>query len=93
MTEIIGYIAAACTSISFVPQAVLVWRSNNTDGISLYMFVIFCFGLLAWLWYGYLLNEMPIILCNAFTLILAGYILYKKIQHTQQLSITKGLQK
>jgi MtN3 and saliva related transmembrane protein len=84
MTELIGYIAAACTSISFVPQAALVWRNNNTDGISLYMFIIFCFGLFAWLWYGYLLNEMPIMVCNAFTLILAGYILYKKIMHTRK---------
>lgn len=81
MIEFIGYLAASCTAVSFLPQAILVYRSNKTEGISLYMFLIFCTGLIAWLVYGFMLDAMPIIFANAFTLVLAGYILIKKIQH------------
>jgi len=84
MTDLVGYFAAACTSISFIPQAILVWKTNKTEGISLYMFLIFCTGLLAWLTYGILLNELPIIIANSFTLVLAGYILSKKLSHSQK---------
>ena len=81
MIEVIGYLAASCTAVSFLPQAILVYRTNSTEGISLYMFLIFCSGLIAWLAYGFMLEAMPIILANAFTLVLAGYILVKKLQH------------
>jgi MtN3 and saliva related transmembrane protein len=79
--EYIGYLAAFCTSLSFIPQAWLVYRYNSTEGISLYMFLVFCFGLIAWLLYGILLNSTPIIWANGVTLTFAGYILIKKIQH------------
>lgn len=81
MIEIIGYIAASCTAVSFLPQAILVYKTNRTEGISLNMFLIFCSGLIAWLVYGFMLSAMPIIFANAFTLVLAGYILFKKLQH------------
>ncbi len=81
MIEIIGYLAASCTAVSFLPQAIMVYRTNKTEGISLYMFLIFCSGLIAWLTYGIMLEAKPIILANAFTLVLAGYILIKKLQH------------
>lgn len=84
MIEVIGYIAATCTAVSFLPQALLVYRTNKTEGISLNMFLIFCTGLVAWLWYGFAINQYPVILANSFTMILAGYILVKKISHLRQ---------
>jgi uncharacterized protein with PQ loop repeat len=34
--------------------------------------------------YGILLNALPVILANAFTLVLAGYILFKKLGHQRK---------
>jgi MtN3 and saliva related transmembrane protein len=40
MIDLIGYLAAGCTTISFLPQAYMVYKTDRTDGISLYMFLI-----------------------------------------------------
>lgn len=79
-TDLIGFIAAFLTTVAFIPQAWLVWRTRRADGISLGMYSIFTVGLLFWLGYGYLLMSWPIILANIITLILAAYILTMKLR-------------
>ncbi|WP_017931719.1 SemiSWEET transporter [Robiginitomaculum antarcticum] len=74
--EILGYIAAALTTASFVPQAVLVIRTRRTGGISLLMYTLFTLGVALWLAYGIATQAMPIIVANLITLILAGTILF-----------------
>jgi MtN3 and saliva related transmembrane protein len=43
-TEWIGFVAAALTTGSFLPQAIMTIRTRNTSGISLGMYVIFTLG-------------------------------------------------
>ncbi len=50
--ESIGSIAAVCTTVSFVPQLVRVWRRKSAHDISLTMFLMFSFGVACWLIYG-----------------------------------------
>jgi MtN3 and saliva related transmembrane protein len=45
------------------------------------MYVIFVAGVLLWLTYGLLTGDLPLILANAITLLLAGAILYLKLRH------------
>lgn len=78
-TPWLGYAAAACTTLSFLPQAVLTLRSRNVAGISLGMYAAFTFGVALWLWYGWRLGEWPIIAANAVTLVLAATILATKL--------------
>ena len=77
----IGFFAAFCTTIAFLPQAIKVFKSKSTKDISLYMFLIFTIGVLSWLVYGLIINDMPIILANAVTLILSFFILVYKIKY------------
>ena len=56
---IIGLIAAACTTLSFLPQAIKVIKTKNTSDLSLTMYLILTTGLLLWLIYGYLINDIP----------------------------------
>ena len=42
--KIIGLIAAFCTTVSFVPQAIKTIQTKNTSGISLGMYSLFAFG-------------------------------------------------
>jgi MtN3 and saliva related transmembrane protein len=79
MTELIGSIAAVCTTISFVPQAIKTIRSKQTKDISLIMYLLFTTGIALWLAYGILINKMPIILANAVTLVLVIPILVMKL--------------
>ena len=78
----IGLIAAISTSISFLPQAVKVIRTQNTDAISLSMYSLFVFGVSLWLIYGIMLNDLPMLIANTFTLFFATIILTIKVKHT-----------
>jgi len=76
----IGFFAAFCTTIAFLPQAIKVYKSRSTKDISLYMFLIFTLGVLSWLIYGIIINDLPIILANAVTLVLSFFILLYKLR-------------
>jgi len=76
----IGFFAAFCTTIAFLPQAIKVYKSKSTKDISLYMFLIFTIGVLSWLMYGIVISDLPIILANSVTLILSLFILVYKIK-------------
>ena len=82
MTDFIGLLAAFLTTASFVPQAILVLRTRNTDGLSLFMYILFTTGIGCWLIYGVFIGSLPIILANLVTIILASMILAVKASNT-----------
>ncbi|MCW5514926.1 SemiSWEET transporter [Muriicola sp. Z0-33] len=75
ITSIIGNIAATLTTMSFLPQAVKTIKSKDTGSLSFPMYLMFVMGVLLWLIYGTLNRQMPIIIGNLVTLLLAGIIL------------------
>jgi MtN3 and saliva related transmembrane protein len=79
MQDTIGYVAAALTTGSFVPQAVLTLRTRDVSGISLAMYSAFTAGVAMWLVYGLALGQWPIVVANAVTLALAATILTTKL--------------
>ncbi len=76
-----GYLAAAMTSLAFVPQALKTIRTRDTRSISLGMYVVFTIGIAFWLVYGIALQSMPMILSNIVTFMLSATILGLKIKH------------
>lgn len=84
--DTIGYLAAALTTASFVPQAWLTLRTRDVSGISLGMYSLFTVGIALWLVYGLSLGEAPIIAANALTLVLACTILGIKLVEERRLS-------
>ena len=83
LLEAIGSCAAVCTTVSFVPQLVRVWRRKSADDISLVMFLLFSFGVLCWLIYGIGLGSIPMIAANVVTLTLALAILCLKLRFSR----------
>jgi|TARA_B100001093_G_scaffold244946_1_gene234563 MtN3 and saliva related transmembrane protein len=79
--EIIGWIAAGLTTISFLPQAIKVLRSNETSSISLWMYSIFAVGILCWLIYGVYLKSSQMIISNLITFLFAVIILRAKVKN------------
>ncbi len=77
--DLLGYLAAALTTGSFVPQAWLTLRTRDVSGISLAMYSAFTAGVALWLVYGVLLNKWPIVVANVVTLVLAATILGTKL--------------
>jgi MtN3 and saliva related transmembrane protein len=79
-TDLIGYGAAVLTTLSFVPQAWLTFRTRNVQGISLGMYSVFTLGVGLWLAYGLALGAWPVVAANAVTLALALAILFMKLR-------------
>ena len=80
LISIVGYVAAICTTISFLPQAIKIIKTKNTSGISVVMYSLFTVGTLLWLLFGIFTNNFPVIIANAITLLFAITILYYKIK-------------
>ena len=75
----IGSAAACLTTLSFVPQAWLTFKTRDVSGVSLGMYSVFTVGVALWLAYGLLLRSWPMVIANAITLVLALMILAMKL--------------
>ena len=77
----VGYVAAFCTTVSFLPQAIKTIQTKNTSGISLYMYGLFTAGTLFWLIYGLMSHSLPVAVANSITFVFAVVILAYKIRY------------
>ena len=77
----IGIAAAIFTTSAFLPQAIKILQTKNTEGISLVMYAVFNLGVLLWLTYGIFINDLPLILANLVTIIFTMSILIMKIKY------------
>lgn len=80
LEELIGYLAACLTTVSFLPQAWLTFRTRDVSGISLGMYSAFTLGVALWLVYGLSARAWPVVAANAVTLMLALAILVMKLR-------------
>jgi MtN3 and saliva related transmembrane protein len=77
----IGFVAAFCTTVAFVPQLVRVLKLRSAREISLGTFLLFSIGIFLWLLYGIYSGSKPVIASNAATLVLSLSILYLKVRY------------
>ncbi len=82
--EIMGIIAGGLTTTSLVPQVIKTYKSRSAEDLSLKMFSLFSLGVLLWLIYGFINEDLPIILANGFTLVLALTLLFFKFRFRGQ---------
>lgn len=78
--SLLGLLAGSFTTIAFLPQVLKTWKSRSAKDLSLGMFSIFTVGVGLWLTYGILINDLPVILANVVTLILASTLLFFKLR-------------
>ena len=79
--SLVGAVAGMSTTGAFLPQVVRAWRTRSTHDISLSMFLLTVFGLLLWFIYGLVLNDWPLIITDAVSLILAGTVVGLKLRY------------
>jgi MtN3 and saliva related transmembrane protein len=80
LANIVGTLAAILTTLAFLPQAWLTWKTRRAEGVSLGMYTLFTVGVTLWFVYGLLLGAWPIIIANFTTLVLALFILGMKLR-------------
>lgn len=81
LSTALGFVAAALTTIAFLPQAIRTIRTRHTRDLSLSMYVTFTTGVFFWLLYGLLTSDPPIVAANATTFIFSFTILLLKIKY------------
>ena len=79
---LLGYVAACCTTCAFIPQVLHIVKTRDTRSISLQMYAIFVLGVSLWLGYGVIVNDKPLLIANAITLMFSSVILAMKIKDT-----------
>jgi MtN3 and saliva related transmembrane protein len=77
----IGLLAGALTTFATFPQVVKAWKSKSTHDISLVMYIVLTSGVFLWLIYGIAIDDLPVILANAVTLVLVSFILGLKLKY------------
>ena len=70
--ELIGFIAAVCTTFAFLPQAIKVWKTKQTKDLSLRMYTVMFIGICLWFVYGLRINSLSIIIAN----IVTGFLVF-----------------
>ena len=86
MSTIVGSAAAIASTASFLPQAIKIIKSRDTDSISGAMYAVSVGGCALWARYGVMLVSWPLIVENLVCLVLSGFILVMKAlpQHKKE---------
>lgn len=86
---VIGIIAGILTSASMVPQFIKVLRKKDVGNLSPLMLLVLISGVTLWTYYGFLQDELPIILSNGFSMLLNTgllmcYFIFRKKRHSER---------
>jgi MtN3 and saliva related transmembrane protein len=76
----IGLFAATCTTFCQVPQLTKAIKTQSTQDVSLWMYIILLAGVSSWLMYGILIGDMPLIAANAVSTALVFIVLMLKLR-------------
>lgn len=81
--NILGLVAGGITSVAMLPQLIKVLKNKDVEDLSVLMILFLVLGLSLWVWYGIIKAELPIILSNAFAVLvniclLISYFRYRK---------------
>lgn len=83
MEILIGIAAGILTSVSMLPQLLKVIKEKDVEALSPVMIVVLLVGVSLWVVYGIMKLEWPIILSNAFSVLvnatlLTYYFIYRE---------------
>lgn len=75
----LGALAAWITTGSFFLQVVHMIRKRDTTGVSLGMYAALFFGVTTWTFYGYKVHDLPVMIANGITALLALCVILIKL--------------
>ena len=80
LETMIGFVAAFCTTASYVPQVRKCWKTQSTGDLSLKMILLLATGISLWLVYGIMKGDVVIMLANGASLLFLAVLLVFKIR-------------
>jgi MtN3 and saliva related transmembrane protein len=80
-TGIIGIGAGTCTALSLLPQLIKLIKEKKAEDISIFYLVILFAGLSLWIYYGFMRDDLPIIITNMVSLAINVLVLILSIRY------------
>lgn len=77
----LGTLAAWVTTGSFCLQVLHIVKNKDTSGLSLGMWAALFFGVSCWTWYGHRMSDVPVMVANGITSLLALTVIMLKLWH------------
>ena len=87
VTKIVGITAGVFTGASMLPQVIKMIKEKKASQVSIFMLLILITGLSLWTWYGFLKDDLPIIVTNIFSLVLNLIMIFLRYKYRHN---TKG---
>lgn len=78
--DLIGWSAAFCTTVCFVPQVVRCWQRRSAADVSLIMLLLMLVGNTLWITYALTRADLPIVGVNVATTIMILIMLAIKVR-------------
>lgn len=88
--EVVGFVAALCTAMAYLPQVYSMWRSKDGSGLSWGMISLLLVALTLWLVFGFAIHQRPVILVNGTSLILTLTMTALKIKYSSARNVTQN---
>ena len=76
----LGLVAAAATSLSYLPQVKKAWPRGSTTDLSWRTLALLTFGLMLWILYGFMHGDVAVLCANIVGLALSGTVLAFKLR-------------
>jgi len=80
----VGIGAGICTGVSMLPQLIKIITTKKADDISYGMVVVLIAGIAAWIWYGILKTDYPIIVTNCFSFLVNVFVLVFSVMYREK---------
>ena len=80
--QILGLAAAIFTTAANIPQTLKIIKTKSTKSISTITYIMLLVGFLLWITYGFMRDDLPIILANIISAVISITILFLK--HTSK---------
>ena len=81
MITFLGFFAAGCTTLAFLPQTLRIIKSKQSKDLSLITYVIYVVGLGAWVGYGVFIQDIVLFIGNLISLMLGLTIVILKLKY------------
>jgi MtN3 and saliva related transmembrane protein len=82
--EILGLTAGLLTSISSFPQLIKIIKEKKAEDVSKLMFWVLVAGVGLWIVYGFMKNDLPIIITNIVSLVINFIVLILRYKYAKK---------
>ena len=82
-TQLVGLVAGILTASSLLPQLMKTLRDKKAEDVSIGMLVVLMLGLITWIIYGILREDLPIIATNSFSLLLNITMIFLRFKYNR----------